>query len=188
MYLSNERTEKHIQQYCVLVLRSKGESPRTEVFCGNGYYADIVSGNTVYELKKILDYDNLYKAKGQGEMYAQLLGLQRVVLAGYLPESDREREKAQRLADQFRAVGIEVSFLDEDPFWELTEWQGLRLVLPHGWYIRLVGGLVGALLLAWAWGMRGALLDRRDCRIGVWTYECINHDGTTERVMPWRWR
>ena len=111
-----------MQEYCLEVLQSKGLKPEAEVWVAEGLRADIVCGDTIYELKKTLTRESIYQAYGQGAAYLAGSRLKRLVIVGQLPAGEAEgvaRSTARNLERVNRH--LTVSFIDQDAFWELEE-------------------------------------------------------------------
>jgi hypothetical protein len=116
-------TRDQLIDYCADILRKKGRSVEVRVPCGinSSLKADIVTWTTVYEFRETLDREKLYEAKGQGLTYAGWLKKNRVVIVGYLPDDPAKRGLALLTAGNIEKAGYaRVSFVDLDPFWELT--------------------------------------------------------------------
>lgn len=85
--------------------------------------ADVTTWNRLYEVKKWLTYEDLKSAKTQLDIYAKfgarLLGVipKRKTIIGLAPTGLREYRSAKKLAQDIRAMGCEVIFINESPEW-----------------------------------------------------------------------
>lgn len=136
MYLSEPWAEKDLQMYIKRCLRSKSwftklvqfsvlEEERIKTSCTTRR-ADLSTWNTIYEVKCYLDYDTIYHAVAQTELYAycgkKIWGIKRKkrVVIGLAPLQGDSYIAASRLAKDFRAMGIQVIFINEEPIWHHT--------------------------------------------------------------------
>lgn len=101
-------------------LKQKGIAVQREVVCGNGIRADLVTPDTVIEVKTYLNRGNLYQAHGQGTTYQKLLNKPKLMIIGLAPTSDAKYREAQRIAENIRSKTVEVIFLDKDPRWAVA--------------------------------------------------------------------
>lgn len=152
-------TERELQDYCLLVLRSKGIAAQSEVWCG-GLRADIVIDRAVIELKKTLTRDAIFQAVGQGERYQKRLKKEELWIVGQMPKDDESARSALHTARELAKEGIRVSFVDRDAYWQAIEPDGIypifRPQLPQisfDWLeqyrIALVVGFIILSLLVW---------------------------------------
>lgn len=81
--------------------------------------ADLTTWLTVYEVKRYLTRDNIFHAVAQTEMYTHygdrlfwILPKRRVVV-GLAPEEYQDYQSAVSVARDFRAIGIQVIFVNE---------------------------------------------------------------------------
>jgi hypothetical protein len=113
-----------IIDYCYDILRKKGH--RVEKYVetgvnGNSLKADLVTRTTVYEIREILAKTPLYAGTGQGLVYAWWLQRRRVVVVGYLPSGGTDLGDALVTIENIRRTCyVEISIIDQDPFWELV--------------------------------------------------------------------
>lgn len=66
--------------------------------------ADVVTENTVYEVKNLLTREMLFKAFGQVTLYADALGKPRRVIVGYRTKT------TAALCEAIRRLGVEIRF------------------------------------------------------------------------------
>jgi hypothetical protein len=135
-YLPEPWAEKDLQAYIKRCLCSKSwatkiikysvlEEERIKTSCTTRR-ADLSTWNTVYEVKCYLDYDTIYHAVAQTELYAycgsKIWGIKRKKRAviGLAPPQEDNYISASRLARDFRAMGIQVIFINEDSAWHHT--------------------------------------------------------------------
>lgn len=82
--------------------------------------SDLETWLTRYEVKLFLSYDNLYHAYGQvclyGRFGSRILGVipKRKAIVGLLPIDPNYHAPARKLAEDIRATGVEVVFVNED--------------------------------------------------------------------------
>ncbi|MCU0548689.1 MAG: hypothetical protein MUC48_05010 [Leptolyngbya sp. Prado105] len=124
-------TEAELQDYCLAVLKSKGIAAESEVWVGK-LRADIVTADSVYELKKVLDRTSIYQALGQATAYNRVLKRKYIRIVGQAPISPTELQQAMTIAKEISTSQIEVSFVEHDPFWRsesasLSGWFNLSL-------------------------------------------------------------
>ncbi len=95
-------------------LQARGIPTRAEVSCGKGFAADLVSRETVWEAKLILDREHLYQAFGQGESYRQFLKRPKLAIFGLSPEVNKAQ--AVRIAKWLceRHQHLWIGFVDDD--------------------------------------------------------------------------
>jgi hypothetical protein len=137
-YLPANWCEKDLQMYCQRVIRTKKGfgllNPPDEVVVptpNSKRRIDLATWLTVYECKCWLNYDNIYHAVAQTELYVRygnkfmgLLRKQRVII-GVAPVSQQDYESAVRLAKDFSNLqGIKVIFINESPEWHLNSHVG----------------------------------------------------------------
>jgi hypothetical protein len=116
------QSEADLQEYCLLVLESKGLNPEQEVWVGEGLRADIIARGVVYELKRTLTRESIYQAYGQGRAYVDSGRYQRLVIVGQLPDGEEQQGVARKTARHLERLGkVKVSFVEEDDFWQLDE-------------------------------------------------------------------
>jgi hypothetical protein len=116
------QTEKEVQDYIKAWLSQQGVSCEDEVVCSpNGIRADIVTPDAVIEVKKYLDREAIYQAKGQGLTYRRLLNRPKLLIMGLAPKSPDSFEQAQRIAEDVQTPDVEVIFIDKDPGWGLVQ-------------------------------------------------------------------
>lgn len=110
--------EEDIRTYIENWLRQKGIATEREVACGNGVRADLVTPDTVIEVKKQLTRGTIYQAYGQGVAYQTLLKKPKLIIIGLAPSSEARYQEAQRIAENVRSDKVEVVFIDKDPKWK----------------------------------------------------------------------
>lgn len=113
-------SERELQDYCLQVLRSKGITAQSEVWCG-GLRADIVIDRAVIELKKVLTRDGIFQAVGQGKIYQSRLNKDELWIVGQMPKDDESFRSALHTARELAKEGIRVSFVDRDVYWQAIE-------------------------------------------------------------------
>lgn len=109
--------EEDIRTHIEAWLRQQGVSVEREVVCGNGIRADLVTPDTVIEVKKYLNRSALYQAHGQGAAYQKLLKKPKLLIIGLAPVTESKYREAQRIAENIRTDAVDVVFLDKDPKW-----------------------------------------------------------------------
>jgi hypothetical protein len=114
------KQEEDIRRYVEDRLKQQGIPAEREVVCGNGIRADLVTPDTVIEIKKQLNRGAIYQAHGQGVTYQKLLNKPKLLIIGLAPTSQANYEAAQRIAENIRTNSVNVIFLDKDPQWGLT--------------------------------------------------------------------
>jgi hypothetical protein len=114
------KQEEDIRNYIEARLKQQGISTEREVVCGNGIRADLVTPDTVIEIKKQLNRGAIYQAHGQGVTYQKLLNKPKLLIIGLAPPSESKYQAAQRIAENIRTDGVEVVFLDKDLQWGLS--------------------------------------------------------------------
>ncbi len=117
MNLREEDLRSHIENW----LKQKGIATEREVACGNGVRADLVTSDTVIEVKKQLNRGAIYQAYGQGVAYQTLLKKPKLMIIGLAPSSEARYQEAQRIAENVRGDNVEVVFIDKDPKWGLSQ-------------------------------------------------------------------
>ena len=152
-------SEAALQVYCLEVLKSKGIAAQAEVWT-NGIRADIVTDDSVYELKKVLTREAIYQAFGQASAYNQTLKRRYICIVGQSPNHPAEFEQAVHIAKAISTATVRVSFIDHDSFWNrenvgLSRWLHLSLssrmrasVKEGLWMLGI--GVVGALCVCLA--------------------------------------
>lgn len=91
---------------------------RIKTFCTTRR-ADLATWLTVYEIKKYLTRDNIFHAVAQSEMYVhygdKLFWIipKRRVIVGLAPTEYQDYQSALSVAKDFRAMGIDVIFVNE---------------------------------------------------------------------------
>jgi hypothetical protein len=139
-------TEKALQDYCLMVLRSKGIQAKEEVWNGS-IRADIVTSTAVIELKKVLNREALYQALGQAKAYQNNLGKKEIWIVGQYPQSSTEKEQAIKIARELeKDETVIVSFIDDDEFWTVKNSSEFSL---ETW--RLMCLLVGVIMIIFAY-------------------------------------
>ena len=113
-------TERSLQDYCLQVLRAKGIVAQAEVWTDRGVRADIVTDDAVIELKKVLNRDGIYQAVGQAMTYQKHFRRPLLWIVGQMPSSPAERATALSVAKAVSGNGVRVSFIEQDPFWQLN--------------------------------------------------------------------
>lgn len=96
-----------------------------------GRRSDLETWSTIYEVKCFLDYDKIYHAIAQTELYQhygrKILGIfpkQRVVIGVAPPQHDLY-QSAKNLAKDFSSIrGISVIFINESPEWHMSNARG----------------------------------------------------------------
>lgn len=114
------KREEDIRNHIEAWLKQQGIAVEREVICGNGIRADLVTSDTVIEIKKQLTRGAIYQAHGQGVTYQKLLNKPKLLIIGLAPPSDLSYQAAQRIAENVRTKDVEVIFLDKDSKWEKT--------------------------------------------------------------------
>jgi len=123
-------SEKDLQDYCLQVLRSKGITARSEVWCG-GLRADIVIDRAVLELKKVLTRDSIFQAVGQGKIYQSRLKKDELWIVGQMPKDYESFKSALHTARELAKEGIRVSFVDRDAYWQAIAYSPFMPQLPR---------------------------------------------------------
>lgn len=102
-----QKTEAAIEKEFAARLRKQGHTVQRQVLCGAGK-ADIVTESAVYEIKKTLRRDELFKALGQVLLYREALGnhLRPVIVGHCAPNVYLGTEFAY-----IRTLGVEVILL-----------------------------------------------------------------------------
>lgn len=118
--------EEDIRRYIEAWLKQQGISTEREVTCGNGVRADLVTPDTVIEIKKQLNRGSIYQAYGQGVAYQNLLKKPKLMIIGFAPASETRYQEAQRIAENVQTENVQVVFIDKDPQW------GLAVALTSG--------------------------------------------------------
>jgi hypothetical protein len=108
-------SEAHLVEAYRGYLRRRGIATDTEVSCGRGFAADLVSKTVVWEAKLILDREHLYQAFGQGETYRKRLQIPKLAIFGLTPKINPGQ--ARRIADFLLECHphLWIDFVDEDP-------------------------------------------------------------------------
>lgn len=114
------KQETDIRQYIETWLKQQGIPAEREVVCGNGVRADLVTPDTVIEIKKYLNRGAIYQALGQGVAYQTLLNKPKLLIIGLAPPSEKRYQEAQRIAENIRTETVQVVFIDKDPKWGLA--------------------------------------------------------------------
>lgn len=108
-----------------------------------GRRADLATWFTVYEVKSFLDYDKIYHAVAQTELYVRygakiLFFKKRRVIIGVAPAGE-DYYSAANLKKDFSALhGIKVIFINEAPEWHLNN---ARSTDVNKWLLIAVIGL-----------------------------------------------
>ncbi|MFM7425607.1 MAG: hypothetical protein ACKO7W_11545 [Elainella sp.] len=108
--------EREIQDHIYQKLLQWGESAQLEVSVPGGR-ADIVTSDTVYEVKRELDREAIYQAAGQGSGYAGHLGKPNIVVIGLAPSSSKREAALSAKRSAEGTANLQVVFIDEDPAW-----------------------------------------------------------------------
>jgi hypothetical protein len=111
------KREEDICNHIAAWLKRQGTGVEREVVCGNGIRADLVTPDTVIEVKRYLNRGALYQAYGQGVAYQKQLNKPKLLIIGLAPPTEAKYQEAQRIAENIRQDGVEVVFLDKDPGW-----------------------------------------------------------------------
>lgn len=106
--------EEDIRTQIEAWLKQQGVSVEREVVCGNGIRADLVTSDTVIEVKKYLNRGALYQAYGQGAAYQKLLKKPNLLIVGLAPATEAKYQEAQRIAENIRTDAVKVVFLEKD--------------------------------------------------------------------------
>lgn len=114
------KQEQDIRNYIEAWLKQQGILADREVVCGNGIRADLVTPDTVIEIKKQLNRGAIYQAYGQGVAYQKLLNKPKLLIIGLAPASEPKYQEAQRIAENIRTDTVQVVFIDRDPKWGLV--------------------------------------------------------------------
>lgn len=148
-------SEKELQDYCLSILRSKGITARSEVWCG-GLRADIVIDRAVIELKKVLTRDSIFQAVGQGKIYQSRLKKDELWIVGQMPKDYQSFKSALHTAKELAKEGIRVSFVDRDAYWQAGNYQPVLPQFPQislrwleQYRVALVVGFIILTLLVW---------------------------------------
>jgi len=161
LYLPSNWCEKDLQMYCQRVLKMRQGlgifAPADEVHIttpSTQRRSDLETWTTIYEVKCFLDYDNIYHAIGQTEIYSfygsKIFGLgflnkipglckfriiqkisrlgfikKRRVVIGVAPPQAELYRSAKNLAKDFSSIrGITVIFINEHPGWHVNSARG----------------------------------------------------------------
>jgi hypothetical protein len=105
-----------VDAYRAYLTQERGITTQTEVSCGKGFAADLVSTETVWEAKLILDREHLYQALGQVMSYRQHLAKPKAAIFGLSPVDPQSNQQAQRIAAWLKQThpGLWVLFVDTD--------------------------------------------------------------------------
>lgn len=114
------QSEKALQDYCLQVLSVKGIAAQAEIWTNSGIRADIVTDDAVIELKKFLNRDAIYQALGQALAYQKDLHRPLLWIVGQLPIDRQQQITARTVAKAVSGNGVRVSFIEEDPFWQIN--------------------------------------------------------------------
>ena len=111
-----ERESDLVQSYRQY-LAYRGIPTESEVSCGRGFAADLVSSTTIWEAKLILSRESLYQAFGQAESYRVKLGKPQAAIFGLTPLESRPARQSERIAEWLRQIHphLWVMFIDTDP-------------------------------------------------------------------------
>ena len=110
-----ERESDLVQSYRQY-LAYRGIPTESEVSCGRGFAADLVSSTTIWEAKLILTRESLYQAFGQVESYRVKLGKPQAAIFGLTPLEARAARQSERIAEWLRQIHphLWVMFVDTD--------------------------------------------------------------------------
>lgn len=116
------QTEQDFEEMLCYLLESEGISYRRQVRTGCGI-ADVVTADTVYEVKLELTRPVLFKALGQVTMYAAALRKPRRVIFGRQPDSD-DFEELRRIV---HLTGVRINAFpskrdEHNLFWQVPPW------------------------------------------------------------------
>ncbi|MBF2073553.1 MAG: hypothetical protein IGS50_07305 [Synechococcales cyanobacterium C42_A2020_086] len=112
------QTERDIQDYIETRLKQRGIPVEREVVCGKSdVRADLVTPDTVIEVKKYLNRNAIYQAIGQGSTYQKYLNKPKLLVIGLAPISLSAYQQAERLAADVQTPRLQVVFIDRDPRW-----------------------------------------------------------------------
>ncbi|MFM7423455.1 MAG: hypothetical protein ACKO7W_00375 [Elainella sp.] len=105
-----------VTAYRAYLNQERGITTQTEVSCGKGFAADLVSAQTVWEAKLILDREHLYQALGQVMSYRRHLNKPKAAIFGLSPTEPQSNRQAQRIAAWLRPnhPRLWVLFVDTD--------------------------------------------------------------------------
>lgn len=112
--------EEDIRNCVEAWLKQQNIPVEREVSCGNGIRADLVTPDTVIEVKKYLNRGAIYQAHGQGVTYQKHLSKPKLLIIGLAPTSATRYQEAQRIAENIQREGVEVVFIDKDPKWAIA--------------------------------------------------------------------
>ena len=109
-------TEADLVQSYRQYLAYRGIPTESEVSCGRGFAADLVSLTTVWEAKLILTRESLYQGFGQAESYRVKLNRHQAAIFGLTPLESRPARQSKRIADWLRQIHphLWVMFVDTD--------------------------------------------------------------------------
>jgi hypothetical protein len=134
-YLPPNWEEKHLQLYIQKKLKRynliaapdevKVKTPSCKRRIDLCLTVPVLGAIANYEVKKYLTYDSIFHAVAQLELYGhyggKILGLvprHRIVI-GLTPADPKEYQKAERLAQDFRGMGISVVFANQCNNWHI---------------------------------------------------------------------
>lgn len=140
LYLPSNWCEKDLQLYCQRVIKIRHGfgllMPADEVSIKTpgttkGRRSDLETWSTIYEVKCFLDYDKIYHAVAQTELYSyygsKIFGVipKRRVVIGVAPPQYELYNSAKNLAKDFSSMrGITVLFINEHPQWHMNGARG----------------------------------------------------------------
>ena len=109
-------TEADLVQSYRQYLACRGIPTESEVSCGRGFAADLVSSTTVWEAKLILTRESLYQAFGQAESYRIKLNKPQAAIFGLTPLEVRTARQSERIANWLKQIHphLWIIFIDTD--------------------------------------------------------------------------
>ena len=113
-------TERELQEYISNRLNKRDIANEMEVSCGvrnqTELRADIVTIDSIIEVKLYLTRDNLQKALGQARLYESYLNKPKIKLMGLRPSNEKAYTEAKRYAHQIESApgsNVKVVFLTQ---------------------------------------------------------------------------
>ena len=114
-------TERALQSYiCQRLSQSRIDYKTEVIYPGTDKKADVVTNNTIIEVKKYLTCDAIRQAYSQDELYQKLLVKPRAILMGLSHPDAAMTEEALALKKDIDPKVLTVVFIDRDPRWSLN--------------------------------------------------------------------
>ncbi|MGG6267151.1 hypothetical protein ACQ4M3_13365 [Leptolyngbya sp. AN03gr2] len=114
------KTEEELRRAIEKRLRAWQIPYEREVNVGVGNLrADIVTSDTVIEIKRVLTRSEIYQAKGQGLSYCTHLNRSRLVIIGQAPVQQSAYIQSLNIRSAVTEPHVQIVFLDREP-WKLN--------------------------------------------------------------------